>query len=490
MRTRNPWWRPLSGSMAAVFCAALLAGAGAAPAPAAAAPKAAAGGMWGKAIEVPGLAALNKGGDGVISSVSCASAGNCGAGGIYRDGAGRTQVFVASQTNGTWGKAIEVPGSAALNVAGDADFITLSCASPGDCSAGGEYADRAGGFFQAFVVTETKGTWGKAIEIPGIAALNKGGNAEVTALSCASPGNCSAAGHYGSNHGRRVFVVNQRHGTWDKAIEIPGSAIPHRVGFAEVASVSCRAAGDCSAGGSFTDRAGTAQPFVVSETNGTWGKAIEIPGAAALNVGGAGGITSLSCGAVGNCSAGGDYQDRPGHLQAFVASQTHGTWGKAIEVPGTAALNHQNAAVDALSCASPGNCSASGVYTQGRSLNLQPFVVSETNGTWGNAIEAPGITPLNKDGEAHVFSMSCGAAGDCSVGGAYLDHAGDLQAFVVSQAHGTWGKAIEVPGTQALNKGGNAGIESLSCASAGRCSAGGFYLDSHGKLQAFVVSKT
>jgi hypothetical protein len=254
--------------------------------------------------------------------------------------------------------------------------------------------------------------------------------------------------------------------------------------------MSCRAAGDCSAGGFFTDRSGTAQPFVVSERNRTWGTAIEVPGAAALNIGGNGGLTSLSCGAVGDCSAGGDYQDGPGHLQAFVVSERNGTWGKAIEAPGTAALNHKDAAVDALSCASPGNCSASGVYTEGRFLDLEPFVVSERNGTWGKAIEVPGIAALNKGGEAHVFSASCGAAGDCSVGGSYAALGGGGQAFVLSQAHGTWGRAIEVPGTAALNVGGNAGIESLSCASPGRCSAGGFYLDSLGKLQAFVVSQT
>jgi hypothetical protein len=38
-----------------------------------------------------------------------------------------------------------------------------------------------------------------------------------------------------------------------------------------------------------------------------------------------------------------------------------------------------------------------------------------------------------------------------------------------------WGRALEVPGTRALNQGGNAEVSSLSCASAGNSSAGGFY---------------
>jgi len=61
---------------------------------------------------------------------------------------------------------------------------------------------------------------------------------------------------------------------------------------------------------------------------------------------------------------------------------------------------------------------------------------------------------------------------------------------VVSQINGTWRTAIEMPGTAALNSGGNAAIASVSCASAGNCSAGGHYTDNSGNNQAFVASKS
>ena len=41
-----------------------------------------------------------------------------------------------------------------------------------------------------------------------------------------------------------------------------------------------------------------------------------------------------------------------------------------------------------------------------------------------------------------------------------------------------------------MNKGGDAEIFSVSCARAGNCSAGGFYKDASGHLQAFVVNET
>src|SRR5215813_12936877 len=75
-------------------------------------------GVWGKAIEVPGSGALNKGGNAQPVFVSCPSAGNCGGGGAYFDGSGNVQVLVVSERNGVWGKAIEMPGSATLNKGG------------------------------------------------------------------------------------------------------------------------------------------------------------------------------------------------------------------------------------------------------------------------------------------------------------------------------------------------------------------------------------
>ncbi len=86
--------------------------------------------------------------------------------------------------------------------------------------------------------------------------------------------------------------------------------------------------------------------------------------------------------------------------------------------------------------------------------------------------------------------MSCGSAGNCSAGGYRGGNIGSPggQAFLVKETKGTWRTAREVPGTASLNKGGDAAIRSVSCASAGNCSAGGSY--SSGTSQAFVVSET
>jgi len=393
----------------------------------------------------------------------------------------------AAARAGTWRAAIEVPGTGGLNKGGNAGVLSVSCASAGNCAAAGGYKDGSG-HRQAFVASEANGTWHAAIEVPGSAALNKGGGAGVLSVSCASAGNCAAAGRYkDSSRHRQAFVASETNGTWHAAIEVPGSAALNKGGFAEVDSVSCASAGNCLAGGFYFPAEADQEAFVASERGGTWHAAIEVPGTAALNIGRSAGVLSVSCASAGNCTAGGYYNDLDNGGQAFVASERDGAWRKAIEVPGTAVLNSLGAEVASVSCASAGNCAAGGFYTD--SDSGQAFVASEANGTWHAAIEVPGTAALNKGGDARVVSVSCASAGNCAAAGGYNDGSGHRQAFVASDANGAWRTAIEVPGTGALNKGGGAGVLSVSCASAGGCAAGGSYTDRSGHQQAFVASQ-
>jgi hypothetical protein len=469
------------------------AGTRAAHAARAAAP-AAAGGTWGTAEEVPGTAALSQGGTAQVTSVSCPTAGSCGAVGFYSDPTGPFQAFVVSKADGTWGTAAEAPGTAALNQGGNAAMGSVSCASAGNCSAGGSYVNSLS-YTEAFVISETNGSWRQAKEVPGTAALNRGHMAVTNSVSCPSAGNCSAGGYYtdSSDH-QQAFVISEVNGSWGTAVELPGIAALNAGGSAEITSVSCASAGNCSAGGYYTDASGKLQVFVAGQANGAWHPAIEVPGTAALNQDGRAVINSVSCRSAGNCSAGGSYTQITADEQAFVVTETNGTWGTAEEVPGTAALNTGGSASTlSVSCASAGNCSAGGSYLD--SSGDQPFVVSETGGTWGSAEPVPGVAALDQGATyAATTSLSCASAGNCSAGGVYTDIYRHQQVFVVSQTDGSWGSAEEVPGTASLNTGGYAVINSVSCSSVAHCSAGGYYTESigggFGNPQAFVVNQS
>jgi hypothetical protein len=275
-------------------------------------------------------------------------------------------------------------------------------------------------------------------------------------------------------------------GSWGKAIEVPGLGALNAGGNADLASVSCGSAGNCAAGGSYLYRNGQ-QGFVVSQRNGRWGKAVEVPGLGALNTAGAAAVTSVSCGAAGSCAAGGNYQPSPVQSQGFVVSARNGRWGKAVEVPGLGRLNAtRNAVVWSVSCAPAAYCAAGGDYQDGTD-HVQGFVVSQRHGHWGKAIEVPGLGTLNTGVIAEVISVSCGSPGNCAAGGFYQNSSRQPLGFEVSQRHGHWGKAIEVPGLATLNAGRDAGVISVSCVPAGYCAAGGFYTDRHGHAQGFVT---
>src|SRR6202167_5258409 len=253
---------------------------------------------WGKAIEVPGLAQLSAGHGGTLVAVSCSSPGKCSAEGNYHNRSGHGQAYVVGEKNGAWGKAIQVPGAAALSGASGGSLVAaLSCGSAGNCAAGGNYS--SAGDEQAFVVSEKNGSWGRAIEVPGSAALNTSMSAGVGSVSCASAGNCAVAGTYRAN-APAAFVVSENNGSWGKAIEVPGE-----FGIATFSSVSCVSAGNCAAvgfSGSITNDAAFG-PLVVNEKDGTWGSAALVTGTTASARNAAG---SVSCASAGNCEAGGN----------------------------------------------------------------------------------------------------------------------------------------------------------------------------------------
>jgi hypothetical protein len=73
----------------------------------------------------------------------------------------------------------------------------VSCASPGNCTIGGTYFDHAEDW-QAFVVTEKNGTWGKPLEISAAGLRIQGpiDSAEIDFVACERPGACDAIGDY------------------------------------------------------------------------------------------------------------------------------------------------------------------------------------------------------------------------------------------------------------------------------------------------------
>ena len=90
-------------------------------------------------------------------------------------------------------------------------------------------------------------------------------------------------------------------------------------------------------------------------------------------------------------------------------------------------------------------------YTAGTYGKGDAFVVADRNGRCGRAQQVPRLASITQGGDTGIGaddgigSVSCAAAGDCSVSGTYTGRRGAQQVFVVSEKNGAWGTATTFP---------------------------------------------
>ncbi len=298
------------------------------------------GGSWHSAIAVPGLAALNAGRDAEPGSLACTSPGNCTLAGYYSvtaishsTGYPNQLAYVASEVNGSWRPAVELPGIAALVKTGMVLIGSVACPSARQCVLDGSYLTSPYGSSDvrgAFMASQSDGRWSPARTVPGMESL--------TAVACQPPGTCTAGG---TDAHVRAAVIDEADGQWGRPVELPGTAdLAHngkKARQSQVVTMACPSAADCVVGGSFQFPEGSQlgqEVFLDAETSGQWTAAHVPSGIVALNAGGDAQLGSLdalygatndglSCSSVANCAAGGFDTPPPGPVQgAFILAET------------------------------------------------------------------------------------------------------------------------------------------------------------------------
>jgi hypothetical protein len=157
-----------------------------------------------------------------------------------------------------------------------------------------------------------------------------------------------------------------------------------------------------------------------------------------------------------------------------------GAWGPALAVNLTAVppagAHFVSGSIQAVSCASPGNCAAVGTYysyttTPGVNSPYR-FVLNETGGTWGRPAAVSGVISSTPNQGAVTPTVSCAAPGECAASWTYDDANGDGHAYLIDESQGAWDHAQPVTmGTVGT------WLTGVSCPAAGDCTAVGDYLD-------------
>jgi len=317
----------------------------------------------------------------------------------------------------------------------------------GNCTAVGNYTDNVGGgHTQGLLVTESGGAWAQGVKAtPAATATDP--FVTLHSVSCGAAASCVAVGSYfdGSNKLQGVLVT-ETPGSPPSVTETAPAPVPvganatPQVG---LSSVSCASAGNCTAVGDYTDGSGNGQGLLLTLASGSWtAHEAGLPAGAASAAGVD--LTSVSCGSAGNCTAVGKYFNAAGH-QGVMLTQTSGTWATGAEatLPADAASN-PNVRIDAVSCASAGNCSAVGTYTDG--AHDDGLLLNQTAGSWGAGVKAsppPGAGTAGSAPNASFSSISCPSAGNCAAVGTYYDGPLHTQGLLMTESAGTWATGVE-----------------------------------------------
>ena len=340
---------------------------------------------------------------------------------------------VAAASTGGTVHEVSVPG-------GYGGLRSVSCTSPGDCTAVGWASNQPGaggngpnGDSAPMYVTESNGTWGTPTVLSGYPI----GQNYLFGVSCTSATDCTAVG---DQTGGPIYYATESGGTWGPVQEISG-LLP---GFGGIlTSVSCTSATDCTAVG-FDGQ--FSAPMYVTESGGTWGSVHQLSGSQAL-------LTSVSCTSATDCTAVG--WNGNNNLEGVYVTESGGTWGPVQPLLGSSEPF-------SVSCTSATDCTA---LSQTLSGQGQGGYVSEVDGTWGTPTQINGVVGF-------LYGVSCTTATDCTAVSGATDSPG-----YVSESGGIWGSGQLTSGAPQIQGASNY-LFSVSCTSATDCAAVGGGADS------------
>jgi hypothetical protein len=360
---------------------------------------------WSQAVEIEAPTGTSQHFE--LNGVACSAVGSCSAVGDYES----TLVDAAAttETSGKWSQAAEVEPP---EPAGVAALTSVSCASPGNCVAAGYYSYNEDGEFAPMIATETGGVWAKAeaVELPANAAVEKdflGQSSLLGSIACDPAGSCTAGGEYFLESPREqvAMTVTKSGGKW-KATELQATAHADAADGAELSSISCPASGECMAVGGYRSESDGLQALVTAgEAGGVFATPTELAVPHGAVEFASGGLPLISCPASGSCLTIDPYKAEGGQDESYVATSSGGVWGAAVELPETGELL-------GAACPQTGACAAVG-------LSGQAIAASGIGTSWSASSPITLPTGADTSTESRLTSVSCPAEGSCVAVGDY-----------------------------------------------------------------------
>jgi len=378
---------------------------------------------------------------------------------------------------------------------------TVSCYSPGNCVAAGDYQDSSGNL-QGVLEVLANGTW-STTEAP--MPPNFGSFPLFFGAGCSSAFSCYVVGLYKDTAGLFAPLIETlANGAWTATEPpLPADSGTDGDGFLStlLSGVTCQAGGSCVIVGTYFDNMNYQYGLALTQSGSTWTPSqVPLPPNTGtdtdLNARSA--LQAVSCPpSPGLCEAVGSYDDTTGKAWGLIETLANGTWS-ATQAPqpsnaGTGV--DQGAELNDVSCPSAGECVAGGDYHDAAAFSY-PMADTLVNATWTPA-QLPLPSNAGDDSDlqsAYIFSVSCPVAGQCVAVGRYKDTGQYGYGLIETlSANGTWSAATP---QQPANAGSDttmsqyASLNMVSCSWPGQCDIVGYYQDAHSHDHGFIISES
>jgi hypothetical protein len=420
-----------------------------------------------------------------------------------------TSASTPSHAKPRWrGTFATLPANAVIGGNLDVSMRSISCPSPGNCSAVGSYLRRPAKLYrmEGLLLTEKAGHWARGVEAVLPANAVSDPQVSLNSVSCASAGNCTAVGTYSDGSGpggiysegvRADLLLTEKAGHWAAGIEarLPANAVPGAL--LSLNAVSCASAGNCTAVGTYYS-GGVDSGLLLTEKAGHWARGAEAPLPSDAQTGRDVLLPAVSCSSDGRCSAVGTYNMNYGRSigagEGVLLTKRAGKW-RAVKAVMPADGPGEGLILNSVSCASAGNCSAVGLYN----INIdssqgggEGVLLSERAGKW-----QPGVTAMPPKNATTGYwknyvgltGISCGAPGDCVAIGEYYNDQLRGGSTLLAEKAGKWRRGVEAA-LPRDNYGSNSGaLLQVSCASRGNCTVVGSYYGAAGP-RGFLLTET
>jgi hypothetical protein len=386
-----------------------------------------------------------------LSDLWCSAGPNCVAVGEYTDGSGNQQAMVITEHSGAWSTATQVklPAGALAGGSQLAELNAVWCSSASNCVAAGDYSDGQANQ-QGLTVTESNGKWGAGTATPVPANAQTDPQVALTALDCTAISSCDVVGIYQDQEGNQQaeILVGAAPNWGNGEMNLPTDAA-QAAQQVQVNALACGSAGNCVGAGAFVDNSGNQQPLVLL-ANGNAFSTLQpaLPANADQASNPDAQLSSVACASAGNCTIVGDYDDTSSNQQGLLLNETNGSFGQAGELilPTDASqadpTQNPQVTLQGLYCASAGNCTAAGGYTNVTQAAM-PLVATEANGAWnvGQELTLPSGAATEGNQSASLASVFCVGA-SCSTVGTFTSLSGNSQPLLLSGSAAGYGKGV------------------------------------------------